>query len=480
MELRTGNIRRLSLVFSICILLLFFNTNCNKLVQVPNPISSVTANQVFSSDATATSTMLGIYSYMDFQQSFSNSLATAYLGESADDLIDQTPGFESADRFLSNNLTTAQSSGQVSSFLWQPAYYDIYCANAVIAGIATSNGITAPTASQLTGEAKFIRAFCYFYLTNLFGNVPLDLSIDFNETVLLSESSQLQVYQQIISDLYDAQNLMIGDFSLTSGQPIRANRWAATALLARVYLYQGQWASADSAATAVINSGLFRLVGLDSVFLANSNEAILQLQTVNNFPYATLEGNTFIPYDSNSYATYWLTPQLLGAFEPGDQRRADWVDSTNPQGLGTYYYYPYKYKVKVGSSWPVTENYMLLRLAEQYLIRAEAEAEPGSQQNLPQAVADVNLIRARAGLPALSTGLSQSQILDSVQHEKRVEFFAEWGHRWLDLKRWGIAIQTLDTISYKKPNIDSTQLLYPIPMAEIQTDPNLKQNRGYN
>jgi hypothetical protein len=407
-------------------------------------------------------------------------LSTAYLGESADELTDRTPGDESGDRFLCNTLTALQSSGQVSNFLWQPAYYDIYCANAVIAGVAASKGISASTASQLTGEAKFIRAFCYFYLTNLIENIPLDLNIDFNKTILLSESSQEQVYQQIINDLQDAQNLMISDFSLTNGQPIRANRWAATALLARVYLYQGEWASADSAATAVINSGLFSLVGLDSVFLANSNEAILQLQPANNYPYATWEGNTFIPYDSNSYAAYWLTPQLLNAFEPGDQRRVAWVDSTDPQGLGTYYYYPNKYKVMAGTSWPATENYTLLRLAEQYLIRAEAEAEPGKQQNISQAEADIDVIRARAGLPALSTGLSQPQILDSLQQENRIEFFAEWGHRWLDLKRWAIAIQTLGTISYKKANIDSTQLLYPIPMAEIQADPNLIQNRGYN
>jgi starch-binding outer membrane protein, SusD/RagB family len=164
---------------------------------------------------------------------------------------------------------------------------------------------------------------------------------------------------------------------------------------------------------------------------------------------------------------------LLAAFEPNDLRRANWVDSTDLSGI--HYYYPCKYKVKVGSGYPSPENYTLLRLAEQYLIRAEAEADMGQPA---AAISDLNIIRSRAGLPNLS-GLTGSLLQVAIEQEWRIEFFAEWGHRWLDLKRWGIAIQTLDTIPYKMGNIDSTQLLYPIPMSEIQTDPNLSQNPGY-
>jgi hypothetical protein len=70
-------------------------------------------------------------------------------------------------------------------------------------------------------------------------------------------------------------------------------------------------------------------------------------------------------------------------------------------------------------------------------------------------------------------------VLNAIYHENQIEFFGEWGHRWFDLKRWGIAIQTLDTISYKRSHIDSSQLLYPIPITEIQLDPNLTQNPDY-
>jgi starch-binding outer membrane protein, SusD/RagB family len=452
--------------------------SCNKLVQVPDPISSVTAAQVFSSDATATAAMLGIYSYMSSNASFSSYQATYYGGESADELKDESAGNEIYDAFLSNNLTAITNSTQVSNYFWQPAYYDIYNANALISGVQSSTGVSAATRSQLTGEAMFIRAFCYFYLTNLFEDIPLVLTPDFNQTVLLTRTPQRQIYRQIITDLLNAQNLMISDFSLSNGEPIRANKWGATALLARTYLYFGNWDSAYLEANAVINSGQFSLVSdPDSVFLANSPEAILQFKPVDNYPYATLEGNEFVPNSTQGTVTCWLTSQLLGAFEANDLRRADWLDSNT---LGSVvYYYPYKYKIETGTSYPATENYMVLRLAEQYLIRAEAEAN-GAGGGPMAAIQDLDTIRQRAGLLGLSPSLSGDSLTSAVQQEWRIEYFAEWGHRWLDLKRWHIAIGTLDTIPYKVGKIDSTQLLYPIPISEMQTDPNLTQNPGYN
>jgi hypothetical protein len=464
---------------------LFLMEGCNKLVQVPNPISSVTSNQVFSSDATATAAMLGIYSNMIRNPTFSSYKMTYYAGESADELRDATQGNEGVDLFLSNTLTAIGSSNALLADIWQPAYFDIYSANAIIAGVQSSTGIHPQTRAQLLGEAKFIRAFCYFYLTNLFSKVPLDLTTDFNKTVLLSGTPLKVIYQQIISDLHDAASSMIEDFSLTNGQPIRANKWAAVALLARVYLYRGDWEGADSASNAVINSGRFSLVPLpvspadalpdSDVFVANSKESILQLQPVNNFPNATLEGNFFIPFSSNSSSVCWLTPQLLGAFEYGDLRWTNWVDSTDYQG--SMFYYPFKYKDRAQSGYPSVENYTLLRYAEQFLVRAEAEANLGQ---LPAAIGDVNVIRKRAGLPLLSDSLPASKVSSAIQQENRIEFFAEWGHRWLDLKRWNLAIGMADTISYKT-NLkkDSFQVFYPIPIDETSSDPNLAQNPGY-
>jgi hypothetical protein len=456
---------------------------------VPEPISSVTSAQVFSTDATATSAILGIYNNMISTQTFSSLETTFYAGESADELTDKTNGNEYNDVFLSNSLSSLNGTNTLLQFFWQPAYFFIYSSNSVISGIESSTGMTPAGKNQLSGEAKFIRAFCYFYLTNFFGDVPLVLSTDFNQTVLLPKTSQANIYRQIIADLLDGQNSMVSDFSLSGGQPIRANKWAASALLARVYLYENNWDSAYLAANAVINSGQFSLVPLplapidgvpasdSDAFQANSAEAILQLQTPNNvYPYATIEGNYFVPFSSNYVPSAWLTSQLLSAFEPNDLRRLNWLDSSTING-STFYYYPYKYKINVGSPGNIVENYTLLRFAEQYLIRAEAQAN-GAGSGISGAIADLDTIRTRAGLPNYSGSINQASVLSAIQHENRIEFFAEWGHRWCDIKRWGVALQTLDTIYYKR-GIDSTQLLYPIPLSEIQDDPNLTQNPGY-
>ena len=120
-----------------------------------------------------------------------------------------------------------------------------------------------------------------------------------------------------------------------------------------------------------------------------------------------------------------------------------------------------------------SEYYMVLRLTEQYLIHAEASAE---QNKLADAIADINLIRRRAGLPDLPDSLDQAQTLSAIMQERRIELFAEWGHRWLDLKRTGQADAVLGPI---KTTWQTNAQLYPIPLSELQSDSKLTQNAGY-
>jgi hypothetical protein len=121
---------------------------------------------------------------------------------------------------------------------------------------------------------------------------------------------------------------------------------------------------------------------------------------------------------------------------------------------------------------------MMLRLAEVYLVRAEAEAN-GAGGGVLAALADLNVVRARAGVLALSTTLTQAQVLTAVARERQVELFAEWGHRWLDLKRTNKAHDVLSAMSSKQPWAGDYQLLYPVPPVEIQVNPRLEQNREY-
>jgi hypothetical protein len=144
----------------------------------------------------------------------------------------------------------------------------------------------------------------------------------------------------------------------------------------------------------------------------------------------------------------------------------------------TTYYYAYKYKANTafGSSAPVTEWPIELRLAEQYLIRAEARAQ---QNNLDGAKSDLNVIRSRASLAA-TTASTQTDVLAAVAHERQVELFTEWGHRWFDLKRAGKidAVMGVET-SKKGGTWAAYKALVPIPASEILIDHNLTQNPGY-
>lgn len=449
-------------------------TGCEKLVHIPEPINTITTTETFATDANATSAIIGIYSDMSWAQGnlkYANGGITSLCGLSADELYLFDGGDIDRGAFQNNQLLA--TNGLVLGILWTPIYSTIYKANAALEGLNGSSSLSSEIKAQLTGEAKFIRAFCYFYLVNLFGDVPLSTTPTWAGIATQQRSSASQVYEQIIGDLKDAQSLLQDNYMASGGERTRVNKWAATALLARTYLYRQQWDNAITEAGKVIdNRGDLKLAtDLNTVFLKNSDEAIFQLELMNNYPYRIREAMLFLPYDSTSSPIYILSSPLLTAFEAGDLRRTAWVDSTHY--LGTYYYYPYKYKTRQGLQNNITEYYTPLRLAEQYLVRAEAMAQ---KNDLGGAVTDINTLRRRAGLPALPTTLTQPELMAAIAQEKKIEFFTEWGHRWLDLKRTGKTDMVLGGI---KPGWKSSAQLYPIPQAELQVNPNLTQNMGY-
>ncbi len=351
----------------------------------------------------------------------------------------------------------------------------IYTANAILEGLSAPNGVTPPIQAQLQGEALFIRAFAYFYVVNLYGPVPLQLTTNYSITQVSSRATVAQVYQQIITDLTTAENLLPEAYP-TTGRA-RPNKSAVQALLARTYLYLKDYVNAEKYASLVIAKSTYSLVDVNSVFLANSQEAIWQLMPTANSN--TQDGLNFI-LTAAPTSVALSNDFVNNAFEANDKRKTNWVGSLTV-GSQTYYY-PYKYKVR--SSTTVTEYSMVLRLAEQYLIRAEARINQTGK--IDQGIADLNVIRARARptpttstpnpLPPLNLGMSQTAALLAVEQERRVELFTEWGHRWLDLIRTGRANVLLGAV---KPKWQATDVLYPIPLNETSRNPNITQNPGY-
>lgn len=190
---------------------------------------------------------------------------------------------------------------------------------------------------------------------------------------------------------------------------------------------------------------------------------------VNPF-FNTQEAIFFVPGSSTQAPVYPLRDGLIAAFEPGDKRLGVWTGNTV---IGSQvFYYPYKYKVTSGS--PASEYHVVFRLAEQYLIRAEARMQEG---NVEGAINDINSIRTRAGLGMLSLSLTPDQVAVAISQERRIELFAEFGHRWLDLKRTGKADLVIGTL---KPSTWRPEAaLWPVPQAQRNANPFLTQNKGY-
>ena len=464
------------------LLFLLFTLSCKKLVDINQPVTQLTGIKVYTNNASAIAVVTGIYDRMIVYQGLSSGSSSfgSLCGLSADELDNFTTIIDWS-QFYQNAIIPDNSNINTR---WGELYQYIYSANDVIAELASATAVSAPVKKQLTGEAEFIRAFCYFYLVNLWGDVPLITTTAYQTNAKSSRTDKTLVFQQIINDLNDAKsklnsNYVGGDVLTTTTERVRPTKWAAMALLGRVYLYTGAWANAKLSADSVINNGgTYSLVSdLNSVFLKNSTEAIWQLQSV--FPgLNTYDGYTYILTSGpNDYANpVALSKSLLSSFELGDNRRTNWINADS--STGTKYYYPFKYKIGVMGQ-PVTEYTMVLRLAEQYLIRAEAEAN-GATGGTSAALNDLNAIRNRAGLPNYSGPTNQVSLLATILHERQVELFTEWGHRWMDLKRTGKVDSVMSVITPLKNGVWNTnKQLYPIPVSETSSDPNITQNTGY-
>lgn len=451
---------------ALCIITMISLSSCKKFVEILPPSNQVELNKIFLNDQAAISATLGLYIRMTNNNLIMmNGGVTLYTGLSSDEFYNVSPDTE-LDQFTNNALLADNGTG-VYSNLWKASFQNIYHCNAVLQGLTNSAKISEVLKKQLRGEMLVGRALNYFYLVNLFGDVPLILTTEYEINSMMPRKPSEQIYERIIADLIEAESLL--SISYPSLNRARPNKYTATALLARVYLYQKNWQLAAEKSSLIIQSGIYSLESIPSkVFLSGSNETIWQLKPTST-AINTAEGLEFNPYDTFTVPKYSLTNSLLNNFEMGDRRKQDWINSNSASGHPIYY--PYKYKV--GYSSITSEYYIIFRLAELYLIRAEANAH---LNNISQSLSDINVIRNRSQLPN-KTATNLSTLLTHVEKENRLEFFAEWGHRWFDLKR----NNSIDnTMSLEKGNAwQITDALYPIPLSQIQLNPLLVQNPGY-
>lgn len=451
--------------------------SCNKVLDVPLPAGVLSTAVVFSDDASAQSAMRGIYASITnvFAISPWTGGLSGPLGLAADELTLPTYSAEQQ-QMLDNNLFSTNS--MIFGPLWGSYYNYIYQCNVLYENVEKSPGLTQLTKDQLMGEAMFMRGMSYFYLVNLYDSVPLILTSDYRANALIPRTAADKVYEQIVKDLQFAQD-KIGESYLNPGLRFRPTKWSAAALLARVYQFQRNWKGAEDAATAVLNKSAYKLDTLGGVFQTVSPEAIWNIANAGSNIY-TSDGPKISGSSANN-TNYRLTPYTLGLFQTGDQRTVKWMR------VGGGVTAPFKYKTfsntQVGAK---NESTMVLRLAELYLIRAEARAQ---QSNLAGAIQDLDSVRIRAGAVGNSTqafqtikfsnpGIGQQDLLNTIYEERLREFFSEFGLRWFDAKR----LQPQNIALFfgsRKPGIQATDAFFPVPAYELQNNPNLSQNNGY-
>jgi len=444
-------------------LVIALGSSCKKYVDPGTPVNALTVDKVYTDSLSTLGVVLNLYS---------GGATNAVNGSNLILNMCQYGAMSADDGYYFNNSSydpyrTNTLSGNNGNVIYPFPYQIINVANNAIVGISGSQ-FSATYKNQLLGECKFWRAYAYFVLVNYFGDIPLIVSTDVTVNATKPRAPVDSVYKQVISDLTEAESLLTPAYP--SAERARVNKWAASAMLARVYLYQKNWAAAEAEATAVIGSGTYSLEpNPNNVFIKTSNETIWQVisNVSAGITGVTRMGSGWIP--PSTVPVFVLYDTLSKTFETGDLRKANWTKSLSYNG--TTFYYPYKYKIRT-TNVSGNEYSVMLRLAEQYLIRSEARAMQG---NISGAQADINAIRTRAGLPATSAA-TQADLLAALEKERWTELFTEMSERWFNLKRTG----RIDAVlSLTKPQWQSFQALYPIPLSEIAANPKLTQNIGF-
>lgn len=390
-------------------------------------------------------------------------------------------------RFVTEYMWNNQPG--TSSLLWTEAYDVIAQANNIInaieAGIDDPDA-TAENLSQLTGEAKFLRALGYFDLVKLYAQPYTSSSTGLGVPVVMlteiglpARNTVAETYDQVVADLLAAESAL-AETNLREGSD--ANSWAskpaAQALLARVYLYMGNWAKAAEYATKLINNSNYALYtaaeyttwdkgglwgedkpGKEMIFYLYGSEG------------NSAHGNwDVLPYimGPKGYADVGASKDLINLYEDGDVRK-DLFTNTDlyPDDFWSKKY-PGKYdNLRV-------DNIPILRLAEMYLIRAEAILNGASVSGVT-ALSDYNMLRSNRGLANATT-----VTLTDIYNERRRELCFE-GHQLFDLARTKRSLERVDYDGATNQNIafPDYRWAFPIPTAEVDANENMVQNEGY-
>ena len=479
----------------IAIALLGFSfSSCSDFLE-QNPQTDLSENDFYKTADDILSAVNGAYSSLQEGDIYGNWYVFGEIP--SDNTRNQLSGSVTTQNEFDQFYIDTQNS-MIANF-WKAAYKVINRTNTILGRI---DGIEINTelANRYKLECKFIRALMYFNLVRVYGDVPLVLKeISISESYDILREPKENVYNQIIADLKEAQDLPV---SYSTAEDGRATQGAAKALLANVYMTLHKYAEAETILAEIINSGRYSLLentpgslnidGYKNVFSPvnhNSKEGIFEIQFLKGgYGEGSNYANNFAPENSGTNVVAVggtggnNIPEMdiYNAYEEGDLRRDfsmslgyydnrknnEWVES---RYVCTFMDVPYQNN-------DASNNYPVIRYADVILMYAEALNQNGKTA---EACKYLNMTRRRGfGYQTTETSPVDLQTTDKaqfalmVEQERRVELAFE-NHRWFDLIRTGRAVEVMRSKGF---SLNETNLICPIPQKQIDVNPKLTQN----
>lgn len=392
------------------------------------------------------------------------------------------------------SLFTDSDTGSYLSVAWQSLWSIITRCNAILDRIDSGTFADTNMQNYIKGEALALRAWSYYTLAISFGGMPLiDKILDVSVIKTIKRSTQAETLAFATAD-YKAAIALLPD-TWSSGNLGRITKYAAEGGLARIYMFQSDFANADTYLKDIINSGKYTFetsyVNCFNEANENKNERIWEVQfntggtnvgqgfSGSFLPEGVTISKTILPIGSGASARLQLAPEFLAAYENGDLRKdVATIGNISVNNIPTGYTYIRKWlyysNVPVSTSdWGI--NLPILRYTDVLMMHAECLNEAGYVAD-GEAFNIINRVRTRAGLTGLTsaTVTNQAAFRTSLQKERRIEFAFE-GLRWPDLVRWGIAKDTMNAF-FANPDegggtysfgTDNHRLIYAIPGEEI-------------
>src|SRR5690606_13855078 len=434
-----------------------WTTSCSGLLDL-EPEDSVSDVGVISDKKTSLAALYGIYD--NIQSSYTSTITAFNL---AGDNV-----YNYARHTIIVPDRNAEDDGGAP---FSACYVTINRANFIIKRVpdVVDNQLSDTERNQIIGEAYFLRAFAYFDLARFYGGVQIVTEpterIDTRKGT--KRSTLTETYDQVLADLDKAEELLSGETDRS-----RATKFVVYALKARVFLHTEQWERAQKYASKTIDSSNFSLVKPFTNFFTDrlSKESIFEV--------------VYTAVDASTYWRSWLSTEDGGnqTYVPEVSLIADLLDpakgGTRKNILKQSVDEPELYAVQLYGKKDGTSSLFALRIAEQYLIRAEARAKK-SNPDIEGAVSDLRTIQSRAEVTPLFTNSAVTTVGDvllAIEEERRLELAFE-GHRFTDLTRTNRAAEVLG--SYNPLLKETYQWVFPIPASSVEKDPGLEQNKGY-